>query len=179
MAQESGHPLMGQTLEERPERMPAMDLPYQEVYTMNKTEARRLLIQTYLRTGSIAQTARLWQTSRQVVRTWVRRWQAQGEAGLLDRSRRPHSCPRQTPPAVEAKVVQLERADWLWQGAPEPPPVAGGERSSLPQHHPPHPAQKWPGSAAAPPEGLLPCPLGLGDAAALRLSPGGRQRHPR
>lgn len=84
-----------------------MELSYQEVYTMNKTEARRLLIQTYLRTGSIAQTARLWQTSRQVVRKWVRRFQAEGKAGLADRSRRPHSCPRQTPPAVEAKVVQL------------------------------------------------------------------------
>lgn len=29
-----------------------MDLSYQEVYTMNKTNARGLLIQTYLRTGS-------------------------------------------------------------------------------------------------------------------------------
>ncbi len=31
-----------------------MELSYQEVYTMNTSEARRLLIQTYLRTGSIA-----------------------------------------------------------------------------------------------------------------------------
>ncbi|MEM4402548.1 MAG: helix-turn-helix domain-containing protein, partial [Candidatus Caldarchaeum sp.] len=90
-----------------------MDLPYQEVYAMNKPEARRQLVQTYLKTGSISRTAQLWQTSRQVVRRWVRRWQVAGEAGLVDRSRRPHSCPRRTDPAVEAKVVQLRKATGL------------------------------------------------------------------
>jgi transposase-like protein len=57
-----------------------MELSYQEVYTMNKAEARSQLVQTYLKTGSIARTALLWQTSRQVVRTWVRRFQAEGKA---------------------------------------------------------------------------------------------------
>ncbi len=51
MAQESGHPLVGQTLEERRVRMQAMDVSYQEVYTMNKTEARRKLVQTYQETA--------------------------------------------------------------------------------------------------------------------------------
>ncbi len=87
-----------------------MELSYQEVYRMNKSEARRHLVQTYQQTGSTAQTARLWQTSRQVVRRWVRRWQSEGQAGLSDRSRRPHSCPRQTKPAVEEQVLQLRRA---------------------------------------------------------------------
>lgn len=86
-----------------------MELSYQEVYAMNKTEARRRLVQTWQKTGSIAQTARLWQTSRHLVRTWVRRWQAEGEAGLHDRSRRPNHCPRQTPAAVEEQVVQLRQ----------------------------------------------------------------------
>jgi hypothetical protein len=43
-----------------------MELSYQEVYTMNKTQARHQLVQTYLQTGSLAQTARLWQTSREL-----------------------------------------------------------------------------------------------------------------
>jgi transposase len=77
---------------------------------MNKTQARHQLVQTYLQTGSLAQTARLWQTSRAVVRRWVRRWQSAGQAGLQDRSRRPHSCPRHTAPAVEQQVVQLRKA---------------------------------------------------------------------
>ena len=53
-----------------------MDLSYHQVYAMNKTEARRQLVQTCQRTGSIAQTARLWQTSRAVVRKWVRRFKS-------------------------------------------------------------------------------------------------------
>jgi hypothetical protein len=43
-----------------------MELSYQEVYTMNKTQARHQLVQTYLQTGSLAQTARLWQTSHEL-----------------------------------------------------------------------------------------------------------------
>src|SRR3954454_3415645 len=41
--------------------------------------------------------------SRQTVYKWVRRWRAEGEAGLVDRSSRPHAMPRRTPPeTVEA-----------------------------------------------------------------------------
>ena len=87
-----------------------MDVSYQEVYKMNPQEARYRLVQTYHKTGSLARTARLWQTSRAVVRKWVRRFQSEGEAGLADRSRRPHSCPRHTAPAVEQQVVQLRKA---------------------------------------------------------------------
>ncbi len=81
------------------------DLAYRELYAMNRKEARRRLVQTYLEAGSIRKTARLWGTSRQVVRKWVRRYQAEGEAGLEDRSRRPHHSPRQTPPEVEQQVI--------------------------------------------------------------------------
>ena len=40
------------------------------------------------------------------MRKWVRRFQAQGEASLHDRSRRPHHSPRQTPPEVERQVME-------------------------------------------------------------------------
>jgi len=43
-----------------------MDLSYQEAYHT---------------TGSISGTARLWHTSRNVVRKWVRRYQEEGLAG--------------------------------------------------------------------------------------------------
>lgn len=105
LAQESGHPLRGTPMEECSERRLAVELSYHEVYTMNKTEARRQLMQTYLKTGSLAQTTHLWQTSRQMVRKWVRRFQREGEAGLTDRSRRPHSCSRKTKPALEEKIM--------------------------------------------------------------------------
>jgi transposase-like protein len=59
-----------------------MELSYQEVYKMKPKEARYRLVQTYQQTGSITRTARLWQTSRQVARKWVRRFQREGEARL-------------------------------------------------------------------------------------------------
>lgn len=86
------------------------ELAYWEVYTMNRFEARKRLVQTYQETGSIRKTARVWDTSRQVVRKWVRRWQQEGECGLHDRSRRPHHCPHRTPAAMEEKVVQARKA---------------------------------------------------------------------
>ncbi|MGQ9666413.1 MAG: hypothetical protein ACUVWB_03785 [Anaerolineae bacterium] len=65
------------------------DLAYGKVYTMNRVEARRQLIRTYQETGGIRVPAQLWHTSRQVMRKWVRRYQAEREAGLEGRSRRP------------------------------------------------------------------------------------------
>jgi len=56
---------------------------------MNRVEARKLLIETYEETGSFSETARRWETSRHVVRKWVRRYEAEGQAGLEDRFRRP------------------------------------------------------------------------------------------
>jgi len=85
------------------------ELAYREVYSMNKIAARRKLIQTYKQTGSIRATARIWRTSPQVIRKWVRRYQKEGEKGLQDRSRRPHHIPRRTPPELEEKVVEARR----------------------------------------------------------------------
>ncbi|WP_404987366.1 helix-turn-helix domain-containing protein [Candidatus Hadarchaeum sp.] len=61
---------------------------------MNLEGTRIRLVETHLRTGSIFQTARLWGTSRAVVRNkWVRRYQEEGLAGLKDRSCRPQRSP--------------------------------------------------------------------------------------
>jgi transposase-like protein len=77
-------------------------------------------VETYLTCGSIAETARRWHTSRNLVRKWVRFW----EEGLQDRSRRPRSSPSQTPGEIEAKVREArectgygrKRLSWyLWQ----------------------------------------------------------------
>ncbi|MGD2144620.1 MAG: helix-turn-helix domain-containing protein, partial [Anaerolineae bacterium] len=73
---------------------------------MDRVEARKLLIETYKETGSFSETARRWETSRHVVRKWVRRYRAEGEACLEDRSRRPHNSPRQTPPEIEEQVME-------------------------------------------------------------------------
>jgi len=84
---------------------PAMDLSYQEAI-MNREEARRKLVESYISTGSISNTARLWGTSRNVVRKWVRRWEEEGLSGLADHSRRSHHFPHQVAPLIEEKVVK-------------------------------------------------------------------------
>jgi len=80
-------------------------LAYRRVYRMDRVEARKLLIESYEETGNLSETARRWQTSRHVVRKWVRRYRDEGEAGLEGRSRRPHDSPQQTPPEVEEQVM--------------------------------------------------------------------------
>ena len=61
------------------------DMAYGRLCAMNPLEARKILIETWQETGSIRGTARRWETSRQVVRKWVRRFKAEGEAGLQER----------------------------------------------------------------------------------------------
>jgi transposase len=52
---------------------------------------------------------RQYQCSRNTVRKWVRRYQAEGLPGLEDRSRAPKSCPHKTPKAVERRVLAQRR----------------------------------------------------------------------
>jgi transposase InsO family protein len=47
--------------------------------------------------------------ARQTLGRWHARWCEEGEAGLEDRSSRPHRSPHQTDPDVEARVVALRR----------------------------------------------------------------------
>jgi len=92
-------------LETREGGAPTMDVSYKEAYAMNPQQARMKLVETHLTRGSIAETARRWHTSRNLVRKWVRRFEEEeGLPGLQDRSRRPRSFPSQTPEEIEAKV---------------------------------------------------------------------------
>jgi transposase InsO family protein len=47
--------------------------------------------------------------SRQCAHRWIARFRAEGEAGLRDRSSRPHSTPTRTPIEVEERVLALRR----------------------------------------------------------------------
>jgi transposase InsO family protein len=66
----------------------------------------------------IAHVARAMGVSRQCAHRWVARFDAEGTAGLEDRSSRPHSMPTRTSPAIEAAVVAARvkhrrGQDWL------------------------------------------------------------------
>lgn len=45
--------------------------------------------------------------SRPTAYKWWHRWRESGVDGLVDRSSRPRSCPHQTPPEMEAAIVEL------------------------------------------------------------------------
>jgi transposase InsO family protein len=66
----------------------------------------------------VAHAARAMGVSRQCAHRWVARFDAEGDAGLADRSSRPHRMPMRTAPEVEARVIAARREhrrgqDWL------------------------------------------------------------------
>jgi transposase InsO family protein len=62
--------------------------------------------------ASVTEVARRFQVSRQSLHVWLRRYAA--DQGLGDRSSRPHGCPHQMSPVVEAKIVEVRRAHPAW-----------------------------------------------------------------
>lgn len=80
---------------------------------------RRLLVQRVVVHGRpVSHVAKELGVSRQCAHRWLARFRAEGEAGLADRSSRPHRCPRRTPAEVEHRVLELRRGgrrgqDWI------------------------------------------------------------------
>jgi transposase InsO family protein len=70
---------------------------------------RLLLVQRVLAGRPVAHVAREMGVSRQCAHRWVARHAAEGPAGLVDRSSRPHRVPRRTPAVAEARVVDARR----------------------------------------------------------------------
>ena len=67
---------------------------------------------------AVAHVARAMGVSRQCAHRWVARFDAEGDAGLYDRSSRPHRMPTRTTPEVEALVLAARGEhrrgqDWL------------------------------------------------------------------
>jgi transposase InsO family protein len=62
----------------------------------------------------VVQVARRFEVSRQAVHRWLRWYEAEGLAGLADRSHRPRGCSHQMDPAVEVWVLEARRRhpDW-------------------------------------------------------------------
>src|SRR5678815_4281955 len=59
------------------------------------------------RAGNVARTCRHFSISRQAFYRRKRRFEAEGEAGLWDKARRPHRSPTAAAPAVVSKVLYL------------------------------------------------------------------------
>jgi transposase InsO family protein len=71
---------------------------------------RLLIVQRHQAGWPQAHIAKAMGISRKCVKTWLDRYAAEGEAGLVDRSSRPHHTPR-TSAEVESRVVELRRRE--------------------------------------------------------------------
>jgi transposase InsO family protein len=81
---------------------------------------RRLIVERHAAGWKQAHIAAAMGISRKCVRTWISRYAAEGEAGLVDRSSRPHTSPTRTPAEVEDRIVATrtrERRGPAWLGA--------------------------------------------------------------
>lgn len=80
---------------------------------------RLLLVERIVsRCRPVAHVAAELGVSRQCAHRWIRRFREEGAAGLVDRSSRPHRCPRRTSVSIEAAVVELRQTarrgqDWI------------------------------------------------------------------
>jgi transposase InsO family protein len=70
---------------------------------------RMIMVERIAAGRPIAHVAAEMGVSRKTADKWWRRWQAEGEVGLEDRSSRPHRCPHQTPTRVEDRIVRLRQ----------------------------------------------------------------------
>ena len=84
---------------------------------------RRLIVQRHQAGWKQAHIADAMGVSRKCVKTWIDRYAAEGEAGLLTRSSRPHSMPSRTSDEIEQKVLASATA------------ACGGDRG-LPRGYP-------------------------------------------
>jgi transposase InsO family protein len=80
---------------------------------------RQLLVERVCEQGwAVAHAAKAQGVSRQCAHRWINRFREEGEAGLRDRSSRPHHRPSQTPVEVEEAIVAMRREqrrgqDWI------------------------------------------------------------------
>ncbi|MCX4445970.1 MULTISPECIES: IS481 family transposase [unclassified Streptomyces] len=68
---------------------------------------RRILVERVQSGRPVAHVAAEMGISRPTAHKWVRRWRAEGEAGLHDRPSRPHTTPHRTPATTEARACRL------------------------------------------------------------------------
>ena len=77
-------------------------------------DLRLEFVRAYLGGGSMTELCEQFVISRKTGYKWVARYDAHGRAGLVDHSRRPHTSPRATAPAIVARLCAARRAHPTW-----------------------------------------------------------------
>lgn len=72
---------------------------------------RRLIVQRSLAGWRQAHIAAAMGVSRRCVKKWIDRFAAEGDAGLFDRSSRPHTSPTRTSPELEQQILDARVRD--------------------------------------------------------------------
>ena len=87
-------------------------MPWKEELPMDQ---KTQFISEYLRDSlSFTELCQRYHISRKTGYKWIARYQAEGPAGLVDRSRRPHSFPDQTPEVMRLAIIQARRRHPSW-----------------------------------------------------------------
>jgi putative transposase len=87
-------------------------MPWKEELPMDQ---KTQFVSEYLRDSlSFTELCQRYHISRKTGYKWIARYQALGPAGLVDRSRRPHSPPSQTPEAVRQAIIEARRRHTTW-----------------------------------------------------------------
>lgn len=85
--------------------------PYKYYHVMRQSKDKKpwryQMVQKALDIG-VKPTARLFNTSPPVVRTWLKRFKTHGYSGLDDRSHRPHHSPRALPQHMKDHIIALK-----------------------------------------------------------------------
>lgn len=89
---------------------------------------RRLIVERHQAGWKQTHIAAAMGVSRKCVKTWIDRYAAQGEAGLVTRSSVPHSMPTKTSPEIEHRVLAT-RAQYR-----DGPDVLGPKVGAEPRH---------------------------------------------
>jgi hypothetical protein len=151
---------------------------------------RRLLVERIVAEGwPVARAAEAQGVSVATAYKWLGRWRTAGEAGLADRSCRPHRSPRRLSPERERAIVEYRRAarvgphriGWALGEAPStvhavlrPPPAAQAVGAGPPDRAGgalPTPAAGGAGPCRHQALGRIPDGVGIGCWAGARVAP--------
>ena len=81
---------------------------------MGLLQQRHSAVLEVINGASVTDVARRYGVTRQSVHRWLRRYARSGLAALADRTTKPGSCPHQTVPETEARIVALRRDHPGW-----------------------------------------------------------------
>lgn len=87
-------------------------MPWKEELPMDQ---KTQFVSEYLRDSlSFTELCQRYHISRKTGYKWIKRYQADGPVGLIDRSRRPHSSPDQTPDALRRAICDARLRHTTW-----------------------------------------------------------------